>query len=116
MLLYRMKHLVKIQQLKFPNGIPDDFNPDVHGYKLNTFTGEFNISEIPNESVESIAARADWMKLDDEMITKHHRKEWSRPWGSPLGNSNYYQDNSWLDNAKAASQFEKNKPRNKKWS
>ena len=116
MLLYRMKHIIKIRQLKFPNGIPDNFSPDTHGYKLNAITGEFTITDIPNESTESIAARADWMKLDSQMITKHHRKEWDRPWGTPLGNHNYYKDNSWIDNAKAASQYEKNKPKNKKWS
>ena len=116
MLLFRLKYLVKIQQVRFPNGIPENFSPDTHGYQLDAHTGEFNITEVPNESTESIAARADWMKLSNDMIQKHHRKEWDRPWGSPLGNHNYYQDNSWLDNAKAASQFEKNKAKNKKWS
>jgi len=116
MLLYRMKHMVKIQPLKFPSGIPDDFSPDTHSYKLNTLTAEFDVTDVPNESPENIAARADWMKLSAEMISKHHRKEWDRPWGSPLGNHNYHQDNTWVDNAKAASQYEKNKAKNKKWS
>ena len=115
-LLYRVKHLVKITPVKFPNGIPENFSPDNHGYSLNAHTGEFTITDVPNESIENISAKADWMKLDTEMIKKHHRKEWDRPWGSPMGNYNYYQDNSWKDNAKAASQYEKNKAKNKKWS
>ena len=33
LLLYRIKHLVEIKPVTFPNGMPDDFSPDTHGYK-----------------------------------------------------------------------------------
>ena len=39
-LLYKIKHVVDIIPLTFPKGMPDDFHPDTHGFKL-TPTGEF---------------------------------------------------------------------------
>ena len=81
-----------------------------------TERGEFIVTDRPSESLESIAARADWMKLDQETIQKVARQHWDKPWSSPLGNNNYYADNAWVDNAKAAPDYEKNKAKNKKWS
>jgi len=113
--LFKIKHLVKITPVTFPNGIPDDFSPDTHGYKL-TSNGEFIVTDRPGESLDSIAMRADWMKIDNDQIRRQARNFWDKPWASPLGNNNYHKDNSWIDPGKAASQFEKNKPKNKKWS
>jgi len=115
MILQRVKHMVKITPLTFPNGIPDDFDPATHGYKLSA-TGEFAITDRPLETTESIAARAHWMKIDEEVIKRECQRQWRRPWGSPLGNFNYYKDSRWQDNAKAASTYEKNKSKNRKWS
>ena len=67
MILQRVKHMVKITPLTFPNGIPDDFDPATHGYKLSA-TGEFAITDRPLETTESIAARAHWMKIDEEVV------------------------------------------------
>ena len=39
-LLYKIKHVVEITPVTFPKGMPDDFHPDTHGFKL-TPTGEF---------------------------------------------------------------------------
>ena len=64
--LFKVKHLIKITPVTFPNGIPDDFSPDTHGYKL-TPKGEFIVTDIPGESLDSIAGRADWMKIDNDM-------------------------------------------------
>lgn len=115
LLLFKIKHIIKITPLTFPNGMPDDFNPDTHGYKL-TPKGEFIVTDRPAESLDSIASRADWMKIDNSMITREARKHWDKPFASPLGNNNYHDDTSWIDAGKADSQFEKNKPKNKKWS
>ena len=115
LLLFKIKHVVKITPLTFPNGMPDDFSPDTHGFRL-TSTGEFIVTDRPAESTDSIAQRADWMKIDQTMIAREARMHWDKPYASPLGNNNYHQDTRWLDPAKAASQFEKNKPKNKKWS
>jgi len=115
LLLFKIKHLVKITPVTFPNGMPENFNPDTHGYKL-TSKGEFVVTDRPNESLDSIAARASWMKIELEQIKKEARITWDKPWNSPLGNSNYSKDTRWVDTYKAASQFEKNKPKNKKWS
>jgi len=114
-LLFKIKHLVKITPVTFPNGMPDDFSTETHGYRL-TSKGEFIVTDRPGESLDSIAMRADWMKIDTEQIKREARKHWDRSWNSPLGNSNYNTDTRWVDPAKAASQFEKNKPKNKKWS
>ena len=114
MILIRIKHMVKITPLTFPNGIPDDFDPNTHGYSLSA-TGEFTITDVPKETPESIAARAHWMKIDYETINKYHRQQWRRPHGTPLGNNNYYMDSKWQDQGKAASTYEKNKPKNRKW-
>merc|ERR1719383_790341 len=40
LLLFKIKHLVKITPVTFPNGMPDDFSPETHGFKL-TSKGEF---------------------------------------------------------------------------
>ena len=115
MILYRIKHIVKITPVKFPNGIPDNFDPDTHGYSLSE-SGEFRITDVPRESAESIAARAEWMKIDAPQVHLYQRQHWRKPWGSPLGNHNYHEDTRWADPAKAANSYEKNKPKNKKWS
>ena len=48
-LLYKIKHVVDITPLTFPKGMPDDFHPDTHGFKL-TPTGEF-IVEVTSNNV-----------------------------------------------------------------
>lgn len=113
--LFKIKHLVKITPVTFPNGMPDDFSPETHGYNL-TSKGEFIVTDRPGESLDSIAMRADWMKVDNEQVKKEARRIWDKPWSSPLGNNNYARDTSYADPAKADSQFVKNKTKNKKWS
>jgi len=114
-LLFKIKHLVKITPVTFPNGMPDDFSTDTHGYKL-TSKGEFIVTDRPGESFDSIARRADWMKIDSKTIMKEARHHWQKAYNSPLGNSNYHKDTRYVDPAKAASQYEKIKPKNTKWS
>jgi len=113
LLLYRIKHVVDIQPVTFPNGMPDDFDPDVDGFTLN-HKGEFTVGGAPTESLESVAARADWMKIDKEHWNKEARRHWDKPFASPLGNNNYHKENSWLYNSKKDSEFVKNQK--KKWS
>jgi len=88
-LLYRIKHVVEITPVTFPKGMPDDFHPDTHGFRL-TPTGEFIVEGPPAESLSSVAARADWMKLTEKDIKKEARRHWDSPWGTPLGNQNYH--------------------------
>ena len=47
-LLYKIKHVVDITPITFPKGMPEDFHPDTHGFKL-TPKGEF-IVEVPTLS------------------------------------------------------------------
>ena len=44
-LLYRIKHVVEITPVTFPKGMPDDFHPDTHGFRL-TPTGEFIVEVV----------------------------------------------------------------------
>lgn len=113
LLLYRIKHVVDIQPITFPNGMPDDFDPDKHGFKLNK-KGEFIIEGPPKEGLESVAARADWMKIEKDHVDKEARLHWDKPFNSPLGNSNYHVENNWMYNSKSDSEFVKNQ--RKKWS
>ena len=77
MLLYRMKHIVKITPLKFPNGIPENFDPNIHGFHLSP-DGKFTITEHQTgESVESLSARADWMKIENHQILVHHKRQYN---------------------------------------
>jgi len=115
LLLYKIKHIIKITPITFPQGMPEDFCPDTHGFKL-TPMGEFIVTPTKGESPESIARRADWMKITNENIEKEARNQWESPFNSPLGNSNYHQDTGWLDMKKADSQYVKNKAVRRKWS
>jgi large subunit ribosomal protein L30 len=114
-LLYKIKHLIQITPITFPQGMPEDFDPDVHGYRLNS-NGEFIVTPTRGESVENITKRADWMKITNEDIDKEARRHWGDPYNSPLGNSNYHSNNCKIDRKNADSDFEKNKPVRRKWS
>jgi len=115
LLLYRIKHLVKITPVTFPQGMPEDFDPDKYGYKLKQ-NGEFIVTPTKAESIESIVSRAEWMKLSKWDISKEARRHWKKPFNSPLGNSNYHADNTKLDRKAADSEFVKNKATRRKWS
>ena len=83
MLLYRMKHMVKITPLKFPNGIPENFDPNVHGFDLSA-DGKFTITEHQTgESVESLSKRADWMKIDPDQVEIFYQN-WPNIFGPEL--------------------------------
>jgi len=113
LILFKIKHLVTITPVTFPNGIPDDFEPDKYGYKLKS-NGEFEIYDTLNVDPAEVAKSAEWMKIDREMITNEGWRHWKAPFKSVLGHDNYLRDSRWRDNEKAASQFEKNKKM--KWS
>jgi len=112
-LLYKIKHVVEITPITFPKGIPDDFHPDIHGFKL-TPTGEFIVEGPPVESLSSVAERAEWMKLTEKDINREARRHWDSPWGSPLGNNNYHRHTGYQHNSQMDSEFAKNQ--RKKWS
>merc|ERR1711892_1465788 len=62
LLLYKIKHIVQITPITFPQGMPEDFDPDKYGFKLKE-NGEFIVTPTKGESLDSIVKRADWMKL-----------------------------------------------------
>jgi len=112
-LLYKIKHVVEITPVTFPKGMPEDFHPDTHGFKL-TPTGEFIVEGPPAESLSSVAARAEWMKITEKDINREARKHWDNAYGSPLGNSNYHRHTGYQYNSQMDSEFAKNQ--RKKWS
>jgi len=107
LLLYKIKHLIEITPITFPNGIPEDFDPEKDGSHLSP-NGEFVVNKGCKVDLDEIAGRAEWMKLDPRQIKAEANRHWRTPWNSPLGNSNYHQDNRWFDNDAAESQFVKN--------
>ena len=101
-LLYKIKHVVEITPITFPKGIPDDFHPDTHGFKL-TPTGEFIVEVLkqdsgqttlsfnyeidyfriqgpPAESLSSVAERAEWMKLTEKDINRLANSNFPLQW------------------------------------
>jgi len=112
-LLYKIKHVVDITPITFPKGMPEDFHPDTHGFKL-TPKGEFIVEGPPPESLESVASRAEWMKLSEVDVNREARRVWESPYGSPLGNSNYHRHTGYQHDSQMDSEFAKNQ--RKKWS
>merc|ERR1712071_519794 len=113
LILFKIKHVIDILPITFPKGMPDDFDPDTHGFKL-THRGEFIVEGPPAESLESVATRAEWMKIKEDHYVKEARHHWTRGTDSPLGNSNYHKETGWLYNKKKDSQFVQNQ--RLKWS
>jgi len=113
LILFKIKHLISITPVTFPNGIPEDFDPETHGYKLN-LNGEFIVHPSLRNNPHTAVEGAEWMKIDRKQIQREASRHWQRPFNSPLGHSNYHADTRWRDNDKAASQHTKNMK--KKWS
>jgi len=113
LMLFKVKHLIEIKPVTFPNGMPDDFDPETHGYKLKP-NGEFIVHPSLRVEPEALMAHADYMKVEREHIKRVAAAEWDRPFNSPLGHSNYHADTRWRDPEKADSQYVKNT--RKKWS
>jgi len=112
-MLFKIKHIIEIKPITFPNGIPDDFDPDKHGYKLKS-NGEFVVHPSLKVDLKEMTKDADWMKLSSEDISREGRKHWKAPYTSVLGDSHYHKDTRWRDNSKADSQYVKNQ--RTKWS
>jgi len=94
-LLYRVKHLVEIIPVEFPNGIPDQENFDVKRAKV-TEDGNFLYHEKIAESNNVLSGEgpipADKLKVTVRTIESEAFKSWQKPWNSPHGNSNYHRD------------------------
>lgn len=94
-LLYRIKHLVEIRPVEFPNGIPTKEEFDVHNAKV-THDGKFlyhpKIGEQSKVLLGQGPLKADRQKMTEETHKSESRKSWLRPYNSPFGNSNYHRD------------------------
>lgn len=114
LILFKIKHLVEIKPITFPNGIPDDFDPEIHGHKLNRQTGEFVVHPSLRVDMDELTKDAEWMKLTRGQVSIEGNRHWKSPFTSVLGDNHYHQDTRWRDNSKADSQFVKNQ--RMKWS
>lgn len=96
-LLYRIKHLVEITPVQFPDGLPDPKEFDARNAKV-THDGKFLYqSKIGDEAkvlLNEGPVPADQMKITKKTHSYEAKMAWSRPWNSPYGNANYNRDNS----------------------
>ena len=91
-LLYRIKHLIKITPVEFPNGVPpaEEFDPNK---AIVTHDGKFLYHPKIGEKSENLLSDApDKIKIQTVTHTKESKSAWKRPWGSPYGTSNYHRD------------------------
>eukprot|EP00088_Acartia_fossae_P037051 TRINITY_DN38242_c0_g1_i1.p1 TRINITY_DN38242_c0_g1~~TRINITY_DN38242_c0_g1_i1.p1 ORF type:complete len:305 (+),score=78.37 TRINITY_DN38242_c0_g1_i1:28-942(+) len=112
-ILFKIKHLIEITPVTFPNGMPEDFDPDTHGYKLK-LNGEFVVHPSLRADTDNLVSQADWMKLNYDDVTKEGRRHMKAPFKSILGHDHYWEDTRYMDNDKAMSQYHKNQKL--KWS
>jgi len=97
-LLFRVKHLVEITPVQFPDeGLPSSKEFDVLKAKV-THDGKFvynaKISEESKVLLDQGPVQAERMKMSRKTFRNEAKLAWSRPWNSPYGNSNYNRDNS----------------------
>nr|CAG4638776.1 EOG090X0EYV [Cyclestheria hislopi] len=78
--LWKVKHLVRITPITFPNGLPED-NPNCYQLKEN---GEVVYipslkSDIQTSEIEAMKP-ADEKRMGGETLAKHLRLKWIKPW------------------------------------
>jgi len=113
LILFKIKHLIEIKPVTFPNGMPDDFNPDTSGFQIKS-NGEFIVHPSLKKDPEDAVQSAQWMKLTRDQIQQEGYTHYKTPYNSVVGSSTYHKDSRWRDNTKADSQYVKNLK--KKWS
>lgn len=94
-LLYRIKHLIEIKPIEFPDGIPSPEEFDVRCAKV-THDGKFlyhkKIRESTNALLGEGSSEANRLNMSTETYCEEAAKSWNKPWNSPYGNSNYSRD------------------------
>lgn len=94
-LLFRIKHLVEIQPVTFPDGIPKPEEFDVRCAKV-TESGEFlyhkKIGEASKVLLGEGPIEAEHLKMDQKTHEKESYTCWGKSSNSPYGNSNYHRD------------------------
>lgn len=94
-LLFRIKHLVEIQPVTFPDGIPSPEEFDVRCAKV-TASGEFlyhkKIGDTSKVLLGEGPIEADNLKMTQKTHLKESKTAWNKPYNSPYGSSNYHRD------------------------
>ena len=96
-LLYRIKHLVEIVPVEFPDGIPSPGDFDVKCAKV-THDGKFLYHKKLRERAQALLGegetQTDQLKVTHETYQKESKEAWNQAWNSPHGSSNYHRDYS----------------------
>ena len=99
-LLYRIKHLVEIKPVQFPDGIPSPEDFDVRRARV-TEDGKFLYHEKIAEQNTVLLGEgpipADKLKITEKTWRLEAFQSWNKPWNSPHGNSNYHRDTTVKD-------------------
>jgi len=99
-LLYRIKHMVEIKHVEFPDGLPSPEEFDVKRAKV-TEDGKFLYHEKIAESNRVLLGEgpipAEKLKVTERTMEREAFQQWNRPWNSPHGNSNYHRDLRYRD-------------------
>merc|ERR1712071_493135 len=78
-LLWKVKHLIKITPVTFPNGIPDD--GDVRGARLRENGELVFVPKLAKDAdalgVETVVKQP---RVDGETMQKYLRAKWMKPW------------------------------------
>ena len=94
-LLYRIKHLIEVVPVQFPDGVPSPEEFDAKCAKV-TDDGQFLYGEKIGDKTAVFLqdeCESDRLKMTEETHRKESNKSWLRPFtSSPYGNGNYHRD------------------------
>lgn len=94
-LLYRIKHLIEITPVTFPENLPNPDEFDVRCAKV-TSNGTFLYQKSFGADSKNLLGEGPLPINKIKMTEKTHKKEslsaWLKPWNSPYGTSNYERD------------------------
>jgi len=98
-LIYKVKHLVRVVPVSFPNGVPseDEFDPQM---AKMTDNGEFVYHpkvKAHTEAVEAGIGQGDMMLIQRRTVQKKAFNDYKFSRDSPMGNSNYDRDSRILN-------------------
>jgi len=97
-LVYKVKHLVRVTPVSFPNGVPSEADFDPQMAKM-TDNGEFVYHPKVKAHAEAVegAGEGDMMLIQKKTFSKKAWEDYMLSRDSPMGNSNYHRDTRILD-------------------
>jgi len=77
-LLWKVKHLVRITPITFPQGIPSD--GDVRGAKLKENGELVFVPKLEEPTLSDVESDIKEPRIDGETMQKYLRAKWMKPW------------------------------------